>query len=284
MEFLRFFTSDGVELTGLLYDGGKDTVVIHLHGWVGNFYENEFVQVLGKELSKNSISFFAVNTRAHDYRCDLRVKTIDGYTSITGGGAVDDFYSAYIDIKSTVEYLKSLGYKRVIVQGHSTAAQKALYYAIKDNAKDVILLSAGDIYSEIAVSNKNSKEAFAEAYSQIASGNPKSYLKESLWGLNFTAEALVNGFGDGAPSDLFPIRTGKPNPIVQTFKNNVLNVLGDNDAYLEIYSNATVAEKYFAESFVNANYTFCLLHDGHSFAANPQKLAEVIINWCSKTN
>ena len=283
MDFLRFFTSDGVELTGVLYDGGKDTLIIHLHGWCGNFYENNFVQVLGNDFARNKISFFAVNTRAHDYRCDLKVKTKDGYTSVTGGGAVDDFYSAYIDIKSTVKYFEKLGYKRIIVQGHSTAAQKAMYYALKSKAKDVILLSAGDIYSEISVSNKNSKKVFAQARKLIKEGKPKEHLKEVLWGLNFTAEALINGYGDGMDCDLFPIRTGKPNAATCAYKGNVLNVLGDDDAYVKIYADAYIARDYFAKCFPKANYKFVMLKDGHSFANNPKKLAKTIIDWVVET-
>ena len=279
MEIVRFFAEDGVELVGALYHGSKDIAVIHLPGYCGNFYENPFVDVLGHELSKAGITFFAINTRAHDYRSDLKIKTDDGFKSATGGGAVDNFYDSEIDIGSAINYLKANGYKRIVVQGHSTSAQKALNYALKFKHKDIILLSAGDIYSEITVSNKNSEAAFEEARKMIAEGKGKEYMKEALWGVNHTAEALINGYGNDTDSDLFPIRTGKVNPKTLEFTGNVLNVLGTNDSYLQIYTTHQVAEPYFKEALKNANHKFVLLDDTHAFTENPNRLATEIIDW-----
>ena len=280
MELVRFFANDGVELVGALYVGNKETAIIHLHGYCGNFYENPFVDVLGRELSKSGITFLAINTRAHDYRSDLKIKTEEGFKSATGGGAVDNFYDSEIDISSAVSYLKNQGYQRIIVQGHSTSAQKALNYALKFKHNDIILLSAGDIYSEITVSNKNSEAAFKEARKMISDGKGKEYMSEALWGVNHTAEALINGYGNNTDSDLFPIRTGKVNPKTLEFTGNVLNVLGTNDSYLQIYTTHQVAEPYFKEALKNANHKFILLDDTHAFTENPTKLASEIVDWC----
>ena len=281
MEFLRFIAKDGVELTGQLYEGNKDMLVVHLHGWCGNFYENEFVQVVGRTLSENGVSFFALNSRAHDYKCDLRVKTKDGFTSKTGGGAVDDFYSSAIDLESTIKYFKKLGYKRIVLQGHSTAAQKVLYYAIEKKHKDIILLSAGDIHSEITKGNANSAKVFAEARKLVKAGKGDQYLKEPLWGLVFTAEALINGYGDNETCDYFPIRTGEHKKEVENYKGNVLNILGDQDSLMKLYCDTKEGAKYFKNSFSSANYKMVVLHDTHGFNKNPKRLASEITKWCT---
>src|SRR5258708_12762274 len=64
-ELVRMKTSDNLELHGLLYEPQKkkDTVVIHIHGWTGNFYENEFLDYLAKACLKNNIAFLTFNTR-----------------------------------------------------------------------------------------------------------------------------------------------------------------------------------------------------------------------------
>ncbi len=284
MEFIRFCASDGVELTGVLCDGGKENIILHIHGWCGNFYENDFVHYLCKELPKKGISFCAINTRAHDYRCDLKIKNGDTVSSATGGGAVDDFNSSLVDIDSAIQYLKRLGYKRVIVQGHSTAVQRVLNYALKTKYPYIILLSGGDIHSEITKGNSNSAKAFAEAEKLIKKGKGKEYLKESLWGVNFTAEALINGFGANVDSDLFPIRTGVCNPKLNSYTGNVLQIIGNDDCYVKIYSNAQTAVDFFNKSFVNAKQKTILLEDTHSFEKNPKKLVAEISKWCAKLN
>ena len=44
-ELIKLKTEDNIELTGLLYKPKEETkkIVVHVHGFAGNFYENSFV-------------------------------------------------------------------------------------------------------------------------------------------------------------------------------------------------------------------------------------------------
>jgi len=64
-ELMRFKTKDNVELQGLLYEPKQKGVkaIIHVHGWVGNFYENLFIDYIATSALKKNIAFFTFNNR-----------------------------------------------------------------------------------------------------------------------------------------------------------------------------------------------------------------------------
>ena len=84
-ELVRIATKDGLELQGLLFEPKKKTsqALIHVHGWVGNFYENKFIDCIADEAVSNGLGFLTFNNR--------------------GAGIVNDFIKKK---KSKIEYVR----------------------------------------------------------------------------------------------------------------------------------------------------------------------------------
>ncbi len=144
---VKFLTGDGIELQGFLVDSKSDTGILHVPGINGNFYEDPFLDHMWNLAERKGITFLSINTRGHDYVNELDRKNASGYKTVYIGGALEDFEDCIIDIKAGADFLRSKGCKRIILQGHSTACQKTVYYASKTKDKNVcglILLAHAD--------------------------------------------------------------------------------------------------------------------------------------------
>ena len=137
-ELVRITTKDELELPGLLYEPGKRTTyaLIHVHGWNGNFYENKFIDFIARESVANGHAFLTFNNRGTGFIVDLiRRKRKVEYVKI--GGSVEKFEDCIIDIKAAVDFLNKRGYKKIILQGHSTGCQKIAFYQYRTNDQRV---------------------------------------------------------------------------------------------------------------------------------------------------
>ena len=122
----RIKTSDGVALEGIavLPKKSSGTALIWLHGLNSRFSSG---QILVKEFSeqcrKKGIAYFKFNTRGHDAAGGSVAKS----KKLTGGG-FEKFEECVFDIRAMAAFAQKLGYRRIILAGHSTGANKALFY------------------------------------------------------------------------------------------------------------------------------------------------------------
>jgi dienelactone hydrolase len=163
-EFVRITTTDGLELHGLLFEPKRKTakVLIHIHGWIGNFYENRFIDYIAREAVSKGFSFLTFNNRGAGIVTDFvkRRKSKVGYKRI--GGAQEKFKDCIFDIKAAVDFLSKKGYKKIILQGHSSGCQKAAFYEQKTEdkrIKSLILLAPVDdaAYTKTLLKSKHEK-------------------------------------------------------------------------------------------------------------------------------
>ena len=148
-KLVRIKSNDGIEMPGILYTPKdySENICIHVHGMNGNFYENRFVDVLADTYTENGYSFLTFNNRGRDFITEL-IKD-DDFTLI--GGSLERFQDSLFDIQGAIDYVKKLGYKNIILEGHSYGCNKVLYYynKIEDNSiKKIVLLAPCDIPEE----------------------------------------------------------------------------------------------------------------------------------------
>lgn len=136
ISFQRIGTKDGLELHGLLYEPDKKTTkaLIHIHGWVGNFYENKFLDYIAKDITSKGFAFLTFNNRGAGIINDFirRKKSKVDYVRI--GGSLEEFKDCIFDIEAAINSLSDKGYEKIILEGHSLGCQKATFY--KYNTKD----------------------------------------------------------------------------------------------------------------------------------------------------
>ncbi|MDO8503885.1 MAG: DUF1749 domain-containing protein [bacterium] len=141
VEFVRFKASDGVELQGWLSNRQGDKAAIHIHGMSGNGYENYFLDNLRSMYSKNNISLFTIDTRGRGIVSSFwQGDKIDswGEGSKLGGSCFEIFEESLSDIQGAIDYLKSIGKTKFILQGHSLGGSKVVNYLANQNSSEVI--------------------------------------------------------------------------------------------------------------------------------------------------
>ncbi|MDG6933265.1 MAG: alpha/beta hydrolase [Nitrososphaerota archaeon] len=147
-ELVQFKASDGLVLAGFLSRARNPnaTVIIHVHGFGGNFASwSRLFQIYGRAL-KQGFSIFSINTRGAGLKTWFR----SDHKSFTIGSSNEVFEDSVKDISGAITAAKRLGYAKVILSGHSTGCQKATYYqsvAQDKSVKGLILLAPADDYN-----------------------------------------------------------------------------------------------------------------------------------------
>lgn len=195
VDLLKIRTSDKVVLHGFLVKPKKPKgVIINLHGLRGNFYRAKRLWLMAKEYPKAGWAFLSINSRGHD----------------TGMGT-EKFTDCVKDVTAIVNFARRSGFKRIILQGHSTGANKIVYALSKKRlpVSGVALVSGlSDPEMFQAKSRATYKRLIATAKKMIKQGKGKEYLLESHEGA-ISATRLLSLFEFGSAEDVFSLRLGK---------------------------------------------------------------------------
>jgi pimeloyl-ACP methyl ester carboxylesterase len=147
----NFKTEDKLTLTGILNKSNsklnEKTIILHIHGMCSSLFSN-IGQIIAETANKNKLSSFLINTRGHGIVSSFKQKKENGKSSYhTGGTAYEKFENSTLDINGAINYLKTLGYKKIILSGHSTGCQKITYFQTQTHnkiIKSLILLAPAD--------------------------------------------------------------------------------------------------------------------------------------------
>ncbi len=143
-ELITFQNPRGFHNDGIVFgDDTCDTTIVHVHGSLGNFYQNKFLRLMGKRYKGMGIRLLSFNLSAHDGLAEGYFKADDfEYT----GGSITEFGTCLDDIEGAVAFAKSFG-NRLILQGHSMGCDRVLHYLLeRGGSHDFILLSPCDSY------------------------------------------------------------------------------------------------------------------------------------------
>lgn len=143
MEIISVQTPRGLILKGAMWgDTSMNTVVIMMSGICSNVFQNELLPEAGKVLSENGIAFIAGQTMdAFSFISYSNTKT---GKQTTTGVVTDDFSMSYEDVESYVKYAKDLGFKKIILAGHSLGSNRVIHYLANtaDNYVNNFIISA----------------------------------------------------------------------------------------------------------------------------------------------
>lgn len=233
---VKVTTKDGFILHGYLAEPERksDTIVIHMHGSAGNFYQSNFYPYLFTMARVINIAFLTTNSRGSGvYEVEKNTKN--------RGVAIEIFEECLLDIDAWIEFALSKGYKKIILEGHSFGTNKIQYYALNGEYKDqviaLILLGFTDSYGGQLeylerVQMKN-EDVLKEADSLIQSGKPFQLLSEPLinWGeLPQSAQSYKNFMTPGSElSKILPLREAENLLNFKKIQIPVLGIVGDRD-------------------------------------------------------
>ena len=132
LKFLRLTTIDGFVTSGALWQpAGKSpadtTIVIMIHG-SGASYKRIPQSALGGNLAAAGFAALGIDTRQHDDAINT-----------------ENFFDVRKDIEAAVLTANALGYRKIVLQGHSLGNIQVQFYAATNwdrDIKGVILLGA----------------------------------------------------------------------------------------------------------------------------------------------
>lgn len=143
MEIIRVKTPRGLELKGAMWGSDRmNTVVIMMSGICSNVFQNDLLISTGGLLNKNNIAFIAGHAM-DAFSCIAYSDFSTGKQKYTGV-VYDDFSLVYEDVEAYVKFARDLGFKNIILAGHSLGSNKIIHYLgnTSDNFVDYFIVSA----------------------------------------------------------------------------------------------------------------------------------------------
>lgn len=284
-QIVDFITPEKVLLTGIHIGNPKsDTCYIFIHGLGGSVFSNrELADLLVSEDS----SVLLFNNRGHDLIS--RIKKIDkrkkkGTISFTGGAAHEVFTDCVDDIAGAVQFALSQGAKKIILVGHSTGSQKAIYYLSKNNNQKrihgAVLLSAlsdfAGIMHTIPVEDYKNLLKISEAL--VMQGTPHQLLPTTVWPALADAQRFLSLATPMSEEEIFSYYDPNKKSIFSSITTPTLVLLGDADEYSDRPMSEIKA--WFDTHQKAVQYQSKIIKDGdHGFSGKEQEVAKLIKNF-----
>lgn len=275
------YTSDGLRLPMVHFEpvSVKDICVIFIHGMCQTIIDNYFATVCGNVLSKNDIGFLYAHNRGHSIENDILM--IDG--SYKRYGCMYEIFEECIyDIDLSIKKALDLGYKRIILMGHSYGCNKVIYYNYKKNPniEGIILASAPDMVGLQLYGQKDYKKLIQEAKENIDNGKPRKILSNTIEDYMYmSSQTYYNWYNDKTNLDNLPVMAYSDN--WEQFKmidKPILTFSGERETenYLHLDLLKEKAEN--CPDF----YGMIIKDTDHFYHNKENEISKLILNWILK--
>jgi pimeloyl-ACP methyl ester carboxylesterase len=226
----RLKTRDGIWLDGLIAEPrGRRAALIWVHG-LGSVFSS--AQALTLELSTRlnaaGVGYFKFNNRGHG--------VVAGRGKQLAGAAFERFEESVEDIRAMIAFVRKRGYRRIILAGHSTGANKVLYYTARSRDRRVsglILLGpVSDVAAEAKRLGARELRRRVAAARRIARRDPRALVPRA-WGF-WSARRYISLYRPGEVEDVFPYyRPGARWTALRSVRLPVAAIVGSRDEYLD---------------------------------------------------
>lgn len=287
-QLVQTTTSDGLILHGFYSPSiTKKSVVLHIHGFEGNFYENNFVHVLLKNLSKNKVGFLTVNTRGNGKDTDFNT-TNGKYIKI--GARYELLEDAHLDISAWLKFLIAEGYEQIILQGHSLGTVKVVRYLFEGKYKNkihkLILLAPFDKKGYMIIQKKDTEQLLNKAQKMINSGKGYDLITPDFGEGETSYKTFVSWYKQDDFGRMFEFFSSKYDfPILKHIRIPTKIVVGSIDKYF-YPTNPKHPEEAMKILLTNISNSQGKIIDGavHSFKPYENIMAEEIKNFVLRKN
>ena len=173
---IQVHTKDDVADAGVLVTPptrvAKPIAVIWIHGATENFYSPTYLAI-SRALAKQGYSVISGNTRMHDLG---NVEAWRGEKRIRGGTYWGVPSEQVRDIAAWIDLADELGFKQVVLAGHSAGANAVREYQAQTQDTRIagVVLASGDVRPDIRVP---ALEWISKAKQDIADGRPEELVQ-----------------------------------------------------------------------------------------------------------
>jgi pimeloyl-ACP methyl ester carboxylesterase len=273
----RARTRDGVWLDGLSVEPKRRrrVALLWVHGLGSVFSSGQpLIAELSARLNRVGIGYFKFNTRGHDAvaRGGKRI----------AGAAFERFGDCVADLRAAIAFAAACGYSKIILAGHSTGANKALYYAARTGDRRVIgLILLGpisDIAGEVKRIGQRELERRVAVAKRLARRDPQA-LVPGHWGF-WSAPRYVSLYRPGEAEDVFPYyRPSARWAALRRVRAPIAAIVGGRDEFLDRRPEELIAA--FKQNATRArSFTGIVIPRAlHGFAKREAALATAIVDW-----
>ncbi len=272
-------TRDGIILEGIavLPKRKTKTALIWLHGLSSRFSSGQkMTQEVSSACKRAGIGYFKFNTRGHDIASRANKKII--------GGGFERFDDCIYDIRAMIRFAHKLGFSDIILAGHSTGANKALYYCYKTKDRSVKkLILLGAINDIVALRKKMGIKKFTNACA-IASRLRKNSnaLMPTQYGL-FSACRFWSLCHVGEKEDTFPYYDDTRRWIaLESIRIPLAVIIGSRDQYLDRTPSDYLAA-FKRHTLLTKRFQGIIIKGAnHGFHQKENDLAKEVITWAKR--
>lgn len=285
MRIVESSITKGIVFKGLYSETlNKDTIIIHIHGMAGDFYRNNYYQLMHEKYPKNGIAFLAGENRG--------THTINQLISTNGvenfGNAYEIFEDCIEDIDAWIKYARDLGYSDIWLQAHSLGPSKIAYYMYKNSPefiKGLIFISPSDmiglVHDKVGIRDHN--KMLPEAKDLLERGLPDQLLSTLLWGdMKISAKTYINFFDEGAKTGVFNYATPEMGwDVVNSIAVPVLAITGTEDDGIAPVIDPRIAMDILKSELENSPKVDTKVYDGcnHAFDGFEENIVNDVIEF-----
>jgi pimeloyl-ACP methyl ester carboxylesterase len=289
MKIEYVWTEDNLRLMGPHYQG-RDTCVLEVHGMSGNFIENYYANILGEKLAAQGYGFIYGHNRGYCHVNDIPTKPIksedNGWHSTRIGETYELFEDSPKDIAAWVAKATELGYKKVILLGHSLGCNKVIYYLNNNPAANiigVILASPPDMVGlvELERYQPSHRKLLQQARELVAAGKPREVVDGKIWDwYELSAQTYLSLFEQGGAADNLPVlRNPDRFEQIATIKQPILGIMGEHDD-IEIRNLKDDIELIKSKATGTSNFQIQFIAGAnHNYQNRENEFASTVIDW-----
>lgn len=237
-KLLQVLTADGLYLHGYYVPSeDKKVGVLLIHGFEGNFYENNFIYALTDELEEKGIGFLTVNTRGNGKDTDFN--TLKGkYERI--GSRYELLEEAHLDITAWLKYLLDEDYKEIVLMGHSLGTLKAVRYLFEGKYKSkinkLILLSPFDKKGKmISSGRKDIERLLSKAQKMVDEGKGEELITPEFDENSLSYQTFISWYKQDDLGRMFEFCTPSYGfPILKQISIPTKIIVGTKDEYFHL--------------------------------------------------
>lgn len=189
--------------------------IIFIHGLTGSAFS---MSVLVDALVDSETAVLTFNNRGFEQVGEVKRKVGRVSKWVRAGAGHEVFAECVDDIQGAVQAARKMGAKEIYLAGHSTGAQKAIFWAAQKNAsgvKGIILLGPLSDYAG-AVASKGARaigRGVAYARKMVAAGRPHELMPDHLreW-FECDAQRYISLYTPDSPEEIFTYAQPKKTP------------------------------------------------------------------------
>lgn len=278
-------TADKLVLSGLFSEGEKDKpAVIFIHGFTTDFYTWPFYHAMADAIAATGHALVLGQHRGTGIETEM-IK-VDGSSEYIGS-FFEKIEEAHLDISAWIEFLKSNGYAKFILIGHSLGTFKAIRYltegSYKNHITKLVLLAPFDKNAYVEKKTKGEWSKHLEiAQNMIEQGKGKERIPNDFDDYPVAYATYFSWYKQDEMGKTFDFYHKEYDfPVLSRIEQPVKIIVGGNDEFFyfkEFNTDVAEVEKILKSHIKNLD--FCLIEgSGHTYNGYEDRVAKEVASF-----